>query len=198
MRISQPQYRKYFYFISGGNERVGVLLTEVLDTDKTYGILDPQRKVRTDGWKPAPGEPTVINLVDWSGLAPEGLREAWLDYCYYYGATKAERQARYGSAFSDISLFTGHSRLTAWHANQTNNATVAQRAWKEFYNNTDGHDGLPLNAPWKKSWVNGSIVLAALEEATWIQSSNAVAQYGLAVIQDLALARQALDSSLFG
>lgn len=286
VRISQPQYRKYFYFVSGGDERVGDLLTEVLDTDKTYGILDPQRKVRTDGWTPAPGEPTAINLIDWSGLAagwliewerrgprweeakskltgtatgfanlkngfvtgsglyvigngtllpppadpdnkglvaishldsvfglpevmsemleywgddaPKGLKEAWFDYCFYYGATSAEQKARYGTAFSDISLFTGHSRLTAYYANQTNNATVAQRAWKEFYNNTDGHDGLPPNAPWKTSWVNGSIVLAALEEATWIQSSNAVAQYGLAVIQDLAFVRQALDSSPYG
>ncbi|KAH8820218.1 hypothetical protein F5884DRAFT_763246 [Xylogone sp. PMI_703] len=283
VRISQPQYRKYFYFLSGGDERVGDLLTEVLDTDKTYGILDPQRKVRTDGWKPAPGEPTAINLIDWSGLAagwliewerrgprwqeakskltgtatgfanlkngfvtgsglyvigngtlgpppadpdnkglvaishldsvfglpevvsemleywgddaPKGLKQAWFDYCYYYGATPAEQKARYGQAFSDISLFTGHSRLTAYYANQTSNATVAQRAWKEFYNNTDGHDGLPPNAPWKTEIVNGSIVLAPIEEATWIQSSNAVAQYGLAVIQDLAYVRSALDSS---
>ncbi|KAI5308735.1 hypothetical protein KEM55_004986, partial [Ascosphaera atra] len=70
VRISQPQYRKYFYFLSGGDERVGELMAETLDSDKTFDILDDQRKVRPDDWKPKPGEPASITLgTDWSSLA---------------------------------------------------------------------------------------------------------------------------------
>lgn len=75
-RISTAQYRKIFYFISGGDERVGELVEETLDTDKTYEKLDPNRKVRTDGWTPAPGEPATIGLgTDWSALAASWLLE---------------------------------------------------------------------------------------------------------------------------
>ncbi|KAL4888161.1 hypothetical protein BDV59DRAFT_211480 [Aspergillus ambiguus] len=76
VRISQPQYRKYFYYLTGGDERVGELLEETLDADKTYGILDPQRKVRDDGWTPHPGQPAAISLgTDWAGLAAGWLIE---------------------------------------------------------------------------------------------------------------------------
>ncbi|KNG88864.1 hypothetical protein ANOM_003689 [Aspergillus nomiae NRRL 13137] len=283
VRIAQPQYRKYFYYLSGGDERVGELLEEAIDADKTYGILDPQRKVRTDGWTPEPGKPVAFSLgTDWAGLAagwliewerrgprwqeakkkltgtakgiasfkngfvtgeglyaisngtllppptdpnnqgvvsishlnavfgmpevvselleywgdeaPEGLESAWLDYCYYYGATKAEQQARYGESFSGISLIQGHSRLTAYYAKHSNNVTVAERAWKEFYNNTDG---FTADEPWVSERVNGSAVLIPVDEATWI-STNAVAQYGLAAIQDLALVGDAVTQSPYG
>ena len=276
VRIAQPQYRKYFYYLSGGDERVGELLDEALDTDKTYGTLDPQRKVRDDGWIPEPNKPTAISLgTDWAGLAagwllewerrgprwleakrkltgtaggianltngfvtgsglyaitngtllpppsdpnntgivsishlnavfglpevlselleywggdaPQGLRSAWLDYCYYYGATADEQKARYGEAFTKTTLVQGHSRLTAYYAQQdNNNSTVAQRAWDEFYGDNDGSDGLTEDDPWVAVKVNGSAVLIPVEEATWI-STNAVAQYGLAAIQDLTL-----------
>ncbi|KAB8256655.1 hypothetical protein BDV32DRAFT_161043 [Aspergillus pseudonomiae] len=283
VRIAQPQYRKYFYYLSGGDERVGELLEEAIDADKTYGILDPQRKVRTDGWTPEPGKPVAFSLgTDWAGLAagwliewerrgprwqeakkkltgtakgiasfkngfvtgeglyaisngtllppptdpnnegvvsishlnavfgmpevvselleywgdeaPEGLESAWLDYCYYYGATKAEQQARYGESFSGISLIQGHSRLTAYYAKHSNNVTVAERVWKEFYNNTDG---FTADEPWVSERVNGSAVLIPVDEATWI-STNAVAQYGLAAIQDLALVGDAVTQSPYG
>ncbi|KOC12677.1 hypothetical protein AFLA70_155g002550 [Aspergillus flavus AF70] len=283
VRIAQPLYRKYFYYLSGGDERVGELLEEAIDADKTYGILDPQRKVRTDGWTPEPGKPVAFSLgTDWAGLAagwliewerrgprwqearskltgtakgisslkngfvtgsglyaisngtllppptdpnnegvvsishlnavfgmpevvselleywgddaPEGLESAWLDYCYYYGATSAEQKARYGKSFSGISLIQGHSRLTAYYAKHSNNVTVAERAWKEFYNNTDG---FTADEPWASERVNGSAVLIPVDEATWI-STNAVAQYGLAAIQDLALAGDALTQSPYG
>ena len=280
VRIAQPQYRKYFFYLSGGDERVGELLDEALDTDKTYGILDPQRKVRDDGWVPEPGKPVAISLgTDWAGLAagwllewerrgprwqeakakltgtatgianltngfvtgsglyninngtllpppsdpenngivsishlnavfglpevlselleywgtdaPKGLKSAWLDYCYYYGATAEEQKERYGEAFTGTTLVQGHSRLTAYYAQQkdNDNGTVADRAWREFYSDSDGHDGLTADDPWHTTTVNGSAVLIPVEEATWI-STNAAAQYGLAAIQDLALAGQ--------
>jgi hypothetical protein len=75
-RISQPQYRKYFFYLSGGDERTGELLEHTLDADKTYGILDPVRKVRTDGWKPFPGAPVTFGLgTDWAALAAGWLIE---------------------------------------------------------------------------------------------------------------------------
>jgi hypothetical protein len=75
-RISQPQFRKYFFYISGGDERTGELLEHTLDADKTYGILDPVRKVRTDGWKPSPGAPVTFGLgTDWAALAAGWLIE---------------------------------------------------------------------------------------------------------------------------
>ncbi|KAL3477634.1 hypothetical protein BJX99DRAFT_122933 [Aspergillus californicus] len=282
VRITQPQYRKYFFYLTGGDERVGELLEEALDTDKTYGVLDPNRKVRTDGWLPTPGQPTAISLgTDWAGLAagwliewerrgsrwqearhkvtqtaigitdlkngfvtgsglyaitngtllpppadpnneglvaishlnavfgmpeviselldywgtdaPTGLKDIWLDYCYYYGATAAEQKARYGTSFSGISLVQGHSRLTAIYAKEKGNTTVAERAWDEFYNNDDG---FTADESWTAEVVNGSAVLGPVEEASWV-STNAVAQYGLAAIQDLALVGGALEGSVY-
>ncbi|KAL3421562.1 hypothetical protein PVAG01_08008 [Phlyctema vagabunda] len=279
-RISQPQYRKYFYYLSGGDERVGELMEELLDTDKTYGVLDPQRKVRKDGWTPTPNSTVAISLgTDWSSLAggwliewerrgsrweeakakltstitgianltngfvtgnglynlgdgslgpppsdpqnlgnvsvshlsavfglpevvseaikyfgddlPEGFKDAWLDYCYYFEATSDEQLARYGVSFGKLNLYQGHSRLTAYAANELGNATIAERAWKEFFTT----DGFKATSPWNTTHIDGSDVLVAVDEAAWI-STNEVAQYGLAAIQNLALARNALENYL--
>jgi hypothetical protein len=279
VRIAQPQYRKYFYYLSGGDERVGELLDEALDTDQTYGILDPNRKVRTDGWVPEPGKPAAVSLgTDWAALAagwligwerrgprwqeardklrstasgianltngfvtgsglydnvtgtltpppldpnneglvaishlnavfgmpeviselleywgeddtPEGFADAWLDYCYYYAATGAEQQARYGKAFSGVSLRQGHARLSAYFASQRDNDTVAARSWNQFFDS----DGFSADQAWASEEVTGPGVLAPVQEAAWV-TTNDVAQYGLAAIQGLALARDALDS----
>lgn len=75
-RISTAQYRKVFYFITGGDERIGELLDETLDTDVTYSTLDPNRKVRTDGWTPSKNSTATISLgTDWSALAASWLLE---------------------------------------------------------------------------------------------------------------------------
>ncbi|PKS09695.1 hypothetical protein jhhlp_004315 [Lomentospora prolificans] len=276
-RISTPQYRKIFYYLSGGDERIGELMSEILDMEKTYWTLDARRKVRTDGFLPAPGEPADIGLgTDWSALAaawlieverhgprmeeaemkllntmsgigklkngfvtgsglynpddgslapppadpdnrgtvsishlsamfglvevtaelidhygdllPEGFEEAWLDYCYYYGAGAAEQTSRYGTAFSGQNLFQGHSRLTAYAAKRKGDAALAKRAWNEFFDS----DGLKATAPWASTKIDGSTVLAPVDEASWI-STNDVALYGMAAIQDLALVREALE-----
>ncbi|KAL4915677.1 hypothetical protein BDW62DRAFT_203437 [Aspergillus aurantiobrunneus] len=280
VRITQPQYRKYFYYLSGGDERVGELLQEALDTDKTYEVLDPNRKVRTDGWTPTPGQPATISLgTDWAGLAggwliewerrgprwqearykltetsrgianltngfvtgsglystsngtltpppadpnneglvqvshlnavfglpevvsellehwgddaPDRFKDIWLDYCYYYSASAEEQEARYGEDFGSLNLIQGHSRLTAYWANEQGNATVGERAWDEFYNN---NDGFTANETWTSELVDGSAVLIPVQEASFI-STNAFAQYGLAAIQNLALVGDALEGS---
>ena len=277
-RIAQPQYRKYFYYVSGGDERVGEVLEDTLDADKTYGTLDALRKVRTDGWTPSPGKPASISLgTDWAALAagwliewerrgprweetrdklvrtasgianltngfvtgtglydieagtlqppprdpdnkglvdishlsavfgapeviselieywgddaPEGFVDAWLDYCYYYGASAAEQQARYGESFKGVSLRQGHARLTAYYYSRRSNETAAAvRSWREFYQT----DGFLPGDPWAAEDVSGPEVLVPTEEAAWV-STNSVAQYGLAAIQGLALAADGLD-----
>jgi len=120
---------------------------------------------------------------------PEGFHDAWLDYCYYFQATSAEQIARYGVSFGKLNLFQGHSRLTAYAAHERGNSTTAKRAWKEFFTT----DGFKQSSPWNVTKVDGSNVLVAVNEAAWI-STNEVAQYGLAAIQNLALAGDALES----
>ncbi len=58
------------------------------------------------------------------------FKEAWLDYCRYFNATKAEQKARYGSDFGSLLLFQGHSRLDAYAAVQTGDDKLAARAWR--------------------------------------------------------------------
>ncbi|TDZ32182.1 Uncharacterized protein CTRI78_v011783 [Colletotrichum trifolii] len=270
-RISTPQYRKVFFFVTGGDDRVGELIREVLDADQTYGVLDPNRKVRTDGWVPTPNASVAVGLgTDWSSLAaswllewerrgprweearakltstaasiarlengfvtgsglysiangslgpppadpdnrglvavshlsavfgllevvaefvehaadevPEGFERAWYDYSYYYGAGAAEQTARYGKTFGNLNLKQGHSRLTAYAARRTGNATLAARAWNEFFNT----DGFKETSPWSTVRFNGSEVLVPVDEAAWI-STNDAALYGLASIINLAL-----------
>ncbi|KAF4626616.1 hypothetical protein G7Y89_g11543 [Cudoniella acicularis] len=70
-RISNALYRKYFYYLSGGDERVGDLLQEVLDTDTTFLVLDPYRKVRKDK-ETYKADSTRLSLslgTDWAAMA---------------------------------------------------------------------------------------------------------------------------------
>ncbi|KAI4736178.1 hypothetical protein E4T50_13323 [Aureobasidium sp. EXF-12298] len=272
IRISQPQYRKVFYYLTGGDERTGDLLTEILDAEKAFLVVDPRRKVRAANitYVADPKSLLIDVGLDWSGQAaawliewerrgprwqeaksklletmkgianlkngfvtgealyniyngtivppsqdpdnkgvvsvshltavfglvevlaeltthfgdafPADFEQAWLDYCYYFGATQAEQQARYGKAFGKLNLYQGHSRLTAYAANKLHNATLAARAWNEFYNT----DGFKADAPWKSERIEGSKVLFPVDEAAWV-STNDVGQYGLAAIENLAL-----------
>ncbi|CAI7667030.1 unnamed protein product [Penicillium viridicatum] len=119
---------------------------------------------------------------------PKGFKQAWLDYCYYYHASASEQKDRYGVSFSKISLLQAHSRLAAYAAYETKNKTLALRAWKDFY----ASDGLLPDAPWNITHVNGSGVLMPVDEAAWF-ATNDIAQYGLAVIQNLAYVSDSLD-----
>lgn len=277
IRVSTPIYRQIFYFVSGGDERIGELLHELMDADQTFLTVDPRRKVRGDNGTYVP-DPTAIDLdlgIDFSGLAaiwliewerrgsrwqearsklnatmhgiaalkngfvtgvglyniytgdikppatdpdnqggvavthlsasfglpevvaqitqylgddlPEAFDKAWLDYCYYYGATAAEQTARYGESFGNLNLRQGHSRLTAYAAKRLGNVTLAARAWNEFLNT----DGFAPTAPWTSEPLTGSQVLTPVHEAAWI-STNDVALYGLAGIENLAQVGEAL------
>ena len=110
---------------------------------------------------------------------------AWLDYCYYYGAPKEEQAKRYGKDFGKLNLRQGHSRLTAYVANRRGNETLAKRAWNEFLNDNSA-DELSPDDPWATVRFNGSQVFTPVDEADWI-TTNAAALYGLAGIELLAL-----------
>lgn len=269
IRISTTIYRKAFYYISGGDERIGDVVHGVLDAEQAFYLVDARRKVRDANVTYVPDrEALYINIgLDWIGLVgawlmewerrgprweeakaklykgmkgivalkfgfvtgealynstdgsfsppptdldnngiavlshldavfglqeiitqlydhtdgdlPEGFMEAYLEYCYYYGASAAEQQARYGSKFSDLSLYQGHSRLTAYLASITQNETLAARAWSEF-----NKDGLLPTSPWTTVHIANSSVLASIDEAGWLATNDA-ALYGLAAIENL-------------
>ncbi|KAI1088637.1 hypothetical protein F5B19DRAFT_413212 [Rostrohypoxylon terebratum] len=71
IRVSTPIYRQVFYYLSGGDERVGELLHELMDAEDTFLTVDPRRKVRDPNITYVI-DPTAIDLdlgLDWSGLA---------------------------------------------------------------------------------------------------------------------------------
>ncbi|MER6737424.1 hypothetical protein ABT315_34715 [Streptomyces puniciscabiei] len=76
----------------------------------------------------------------------------------------------------------GHSRLDAYAAVQTGDATLAERAWAKFY----GSDGYTESSPWKTERLTGPVTLVEGSEASWV-SSNDTALYGPAAIENLAL-----------
>ncbi|MFB4425816.1 Tat pathway signal sequence domain protein [Streptomyces sp. QL37] len=119
----------------------------------------------------------LIDLVD----VPK-FEEAYLDYCRYFNATKAEQKARYGSDFGSLILFQGHSRLDAYAAVRTGDEKLAARAWEKFYNS----DGYKESAPWKTEEVTGPVTTVPGTEANWVYT-NDTALYGLAAIENLAL-----------
>ena len=72
-----------------------------------------------------------------------------------------------------------HSRLTAYVAWKTQNATLARRAWSEFARDFER----PNFSPTK---LEGPAVLNPVAEAAWV-STNDMGQWGAAAIQNLAL-----------
>jgi YetA-like protein len=119
----------------------------------------------------------LIHLVDMPAF-----ESAYLDYCRYFNATKAEQAARYGSNFGTLLLFQGHSRLDAYAAVQTGDTALAARAWTKFYSS----DGYTESAPWKTEELRGPVTLVPGSEASWV-ATNDTALYGLAAIENLAL-----------
>ncbi|GHG23815.1 exo-rhamnogalacturonan lyase family protein [Streptomyces hydrogenans] len=260
-RISTAVYRRPYYFLTA-DERVGDLMHDLVDSDETFLVLDPIRKIRTEPYTPDRHALSIGFGTDWSGLAAAWLTEwerggpkaakaearlrstmetiaaqpngfvqgtglydldtgrfavaeqpvvgvshlsamfglvemcaelidlvdlpafknAWLDYCRYFNASKTEQAARYGQNFGTLLLFQGHSRQDAYAAAQLNDAKLAQRAWAKF----DKSDGYTSAMVWDKTPVQGPAALEPGYEHLWI-STNTTALYGLAAIQNLAL-----------
>ncbi|KAI6637839.1 hypothetical protein MCOR08_002913 [Pyricularia oryzae] len=96
-RISTPQYRKVFYYVSGGDERVGELMEETLDAAQTFTFLDPRRKVRNDGFKPSETAADIGLGTDWGALAA-----GWLIEVERRGPRRDEAMARLDRTMSGI------------------------------------------------------------------------------------------------
>ncbi|KKY20692.1 putative secreted protein [Phaeomoniella chlamydospora] len=273
IRISNVLYRRPFYYLSGGDERTGDLLDEVLEAPGTFLMLDPYRKVRANrGSYEASSKAINISLgTEWSALAsvwfmqyerrkgrwqdalnhlltsmsgiaklPNGFftgraildletgdirddlsnggriqishlsamfglaeicadlignpsatteevilafKQRWLDYCRLYNASAKVQQVELGVSFPKLQLGQGHSRLTAFAANQLNDHHLARRAWHEFFTK----EGYPPTMPWKSIEIqpHHATLIPGTLEATWI-TTNFSALYGLAAIQNLA------------
>ncbi|MFJ3703774.1 MULTISPECIES: Tat pathway signal sequence domain protein [unclassified Streptomyces] len=122
----------------------------------------------------------LIDMIDMPAF-----EAAWIDYCRYFNATKAEQAARYGSNFGTLLLFQGHSRQDAYAAVRTGDVTLATRAWKQFYSSADTWD-YKESTDWSTRKVDGPTGPVPGSEAAWV-STNTTALYGLAAIQNLAL-----------
>ena len=122
----------------------------------------------------------LIQLID-----EPAFRQAWLDYCVWYNAPAEEQTRKFGAPLRGISLQQGHSRLTAYAAKLTGDASLAQRAWNEF-RAAEGSEGHGANPPLKVKRITGPAVLRPVDEAPWM-STNGAAQWGLAAIQCTAL-----------
>ncbi|MFC3236603.1 Tat pathway signal sequence domain protein, partial [Streptomyces nitrosporeus] len=129
----------------------------------------------------------LIDMIDMPAF-----KAAWIDYCRYYNATKAEQAARYGSHFGTLLLFQGHSRQDAYAAVQTGDVTLATRAWKQFYGSADAWD-YKEGTDWSIKEIDGPTALVQGGEAAWV-STNSTALYGLAAIQNLALVGDRMPS----
>jgi hypothetical protein len=108
------------------------------------------------------------------------FEQAWVRYCTLYNAGREEQQRELGGLHGGTNaLRVGHSRLTAYAAWRRKDPALARRAWQEFF---DGH-----TPPLRSVPISGPDVLMPVDEVAWM-TTNDTAQWGLAAIQNLALA----------
>lgn len=147
---------------------------------------------------PRNAEPNVSHLSAVFGLVEvcaeliqlldvPSFKDAWLDYCRLYNAPAEQQEEELGRRLRGVSLRVGHSRLTAYAAAQMQNAELGKRVWEEF----DTHEWGPPPTL-ELTHLEGPDVLNPVDEAIWV-STNDAAQWGLAAIQNLALAGQHLE-----
>jgi hypothetical protein len=74
LRISTAVYRRFYYYLTG-DERVGDLMRELVDADKTFLTLDPIRKIREGAYEPKPEALAVGFGTDWGSFAIALLTE---------------------------------------------------------------------------------------------------------------------------
>jgi len=119
-------------------------------------------------------------------------RRAWLEYCRYYNAPADELKALLGQVPNGRSLVDAHSRLTAYAAKHENDHALALRAWSEFFGRA-GREGGDLMLS-RTRRVGGTAVLRPIDEDPAL-STNSVAQWSLAAIQNLALIGDSLEEA---
>ena len=126
-------------------------------------------------------------LVD---LVPDAdFERAWLQYCRLFLATKEEQVEAVGQPLEGVYLTQAHSRLTAYAAARLQDPDLAARAWDSF---TEGGEHLNHGSAFTLRRIEPPHVLLPVDEAPTV-STNDTAQFGLAVIQNLALVGTYLD-----
>jgi len=126
----------------------------------------------------------LVDLVD----NPE-FERAWLQYCRLFLATKEEQVDAVGQPLEGIHLTQAHSRLTAYAAARCQDRDLAARAWESF---SEGGEHLNHESAFTLRKIEPPYVLLPVDEAPTV-STNDTAQFGLAMIQNLALVGQHLD-----
>ena len=129
----------------------------------------------------------LLDLLD----VPD-YRRAWLEYCRYYNAPPAELKALLGQVPGGRSLVDAHSRLTAYAARHENDHALALRAWSEFFGKA-GREGADMMSS-RSRRIDGPAVLRPIDEDPAL-STNGVAQWSLAAIQNLALIGDSLEEA---
>ena len=120
----------------------------------------------------------LVDLVD-----DPGFERAWLQYCRLFLGTKEEQVAEVGEPLAGIYLTQAHSRLTAYAAAKLGDRDLAARAWESF---AEGGEHLNHGSAFTLRKIEPPYVLLPVDEALTV-STNDTAQFGLAVIQNLAL-----------
>ncbi|MBT2532749.1 Tat pathway signal sequence domain protein [Arthrobacter sp. ISL-48] len=120
-------------------------------------------------------------LVD---LVPDKeFERAWLQYCRLFLATEEEQIQAVGQPLAGIYLTQAHSRLSAYAASRLGDPGLATRAWESF---AEGGEHLNHEAAFTLKTIQPPHVLLPVDEAPTV-STNDASQFGLAVIQNLAL-----------
>ena len=112
--------------------------------------------------------------------------KAWLQYCQAYNSDADWQEKHLGQTFRKPNLGQGHSKLTAYAGWLLKDRALKVRAWHEFYG---GAAGMKLGIP-PVTHLTPPEVLSERDEAP--VSTNAVAQWGLAAMQCLAYAGDAV------
>ncbi|MGR6921930.1 exo-rhamnogalacturonan lyase family protein [[Actinomadura] parvosata] len=75
VRISNAGYKRFYYFLTA-DERVGDILHDLVDSDRSFLVLDPGRKI--NGGAPFDPDPKALGVgqtTDWGALAMAWLTE---------------------------------------------------------------------------------------------------------------------------
>jgi hypothetical protein len=162
------------------------------EADATYNLADGRYTSRSEQSVSVGSLSSVFGLIEVMDevvalLDDEAVRAKWVQFCRLYNSTAAEQTAETGKSWGNLNLRQAYSRATAYAARQLGDPALAKRAWQEL---RTGHAGYPESHSFALQRIEGPLVLNPVDEAA--VSTNASAQYGLAVIQCLALVPEAL------
>ncbi|GIE95368.1 exo-rhamnogalacturonan lyase family protein [Paractinoplanes rishiriensis] len=74
VRISNAGYKRFLYYLTA-DERLGDVMHSLIDSDRTFLVLNPGRKLTTEPFEPDPAKLLVGTTTDWGALAMAWLTE---------------------------------------------------------------------------------------------------------------------------